>query len=64
MHPRGVAMKADGLAGFSGIYWPPVRTQHTEQGLTTLARQGVMGGGFPAPGWHSAIIAQIFIENN
>jgi hypothetical protein len=49
MHPRGVAMKADGLAGFSGVDRPSVSAQDAEQSLTALAGQSVMGGGFPAP---------------
>ena len=52
MHPCGVAMKADGLAGFGGVDWPPVPAQDAEQGLTALAGQGVTGGGLPAPRWH------------
>jgi hypothetical protein len=47
MNPSGVSMKADGLGGCSGVDRPSVPTQDAKQGLTALAGQGVMGGGFP-----------------
>jgi hypothetical protein len=63
MHPGGVALKADGLAGFGGVERPSVTAEDSEQGLAALAGQSTMDDGLPAPVWHSVIITHHSEEN-